>query len=73
MLKTLSPVKPLPMAIVLASGLLSGQALAQLEEVVVTAQKKVESLQDTPLSVVAFSESVIHAHPVNSVTTGVVL
>jgi len=59
MLKTLSPVKPLPMAIVLASGLLSAQALAQLEEVVVTAQKRVESLQDTPLSVVAFSESVL--------------
>ncbi len=34
-------------------------ALAQLEEVVVTAQKKSESLQDAPLAVTAFSEDML--------------
>lgn len=51
--------KPLSLAILLASGLAAGNAAAQLEEVIVTAQKKTESLQDTPLSVVAFGETAL--------------
>jgi len=52
--KKLPTPKILPLAILLAStGLTSGAVFAQLEEVVVTAQKRVESLQDTPLSIVA--------------------
>ena len=36
-------------------------AYAQLEEIVVTAQKRTESLQDTPISMAAFDESLIES------------
>jgi iron complex outermembrane receptor protein len=39
-----------------------------LEEVVVTARKRTESLQDTPLSVSVFSESEIFARAIDSIT-----
>lgn len=65
---SIKPFAPstLSLAIVLASSLVSGAALAQLEEVVVTAQKRVESLQDTPLSIVAFSESMLENQGIDS-------
>jgi iron complex outermembrane receptor protein len=39
--------------------LISGPALAQLEEVVVTARAREESLQDVPASITAFTEKEI--------------
>ncbi len=51
---------PLAAAIALAMGTAAPATLAQqLEEVIVTAQKRVESIQDAPLSVAAFSESML--------------
>ncbi len=54
------PKRQLPLALVLLSQIVTGQALAQdrkpvLEEVMVTAQKRQESLQDVPISVVAIT------------------
>ncbi len=51
--------KHLPMAVLLASGLAAGPAHAQLEEVIVTAQKREQSLQDTPISISAFNPELI--------------
>ncbi|GAB3281450.1 TonB-dependent receptor [Parahaliea aestuarii] len=49
-------------AVGLAAGLLSTAALAQgLEEVIVTAQKRSESLQDTPISINAFNSEAIES------------
>ena len=53
--------KVLPFSVLLASGLASSQVLAQLEEVIVTAQKRVASLQDTPIAISAFDSSQIEA------------
>ncbi|HEY6132313.1 MAG TPA: TonB-dependent receptor, partial [Halioglobus sp.] len=48
--------KNLSLAVLVASGLLANGAMAQqLEEVIVTAQKRVESLQDTPIAISAFN------------------
>ncbi|QFU77461.1 TonB-dependent receptor [Halioglobus maricola] len=47
-----TPVR-LAAAITLASAVAAPTAFAQLEEVIVTAQKRVESLQDVPLSITA--------------------
>ena len=50
-------------ALLLAAGiafsLLSGQAQAQLEEVIVTAQKREENVQSIPIAVTALSEATI--------------
>ena len=46
--------KQLPAAILLASGLATSNAFAQLEEVLVTAQKRTESLQDIPVAISAY-------------------
>lgn len=46
--------KSLPLAVLLASGLAAGNAMAQLEETLVTAQKRTESLQDIPVSIYAY-------------------
>ena len=66
-------MRPLVIAITLAGGLLvTGEALAQdpaprgasaamLEEVIVTARKREEGMQDVPLSVTAFNSSQIDA------------
>ncbi len=67
---SIKPFAPntLSLAIFLASSVMSGAAFSQLEEVVVTAQKRVESLQDTPLSIVAFSESMLENQGIESLT-----
>ena len=46
----------LPLAFVLN---VNAQSLSMLEEVVVTAQKKEENLQDTPIAITAITESTI--------------
>ncbi len=51
--------KNLPLAVLLASGLAASHAMAQLEEVIVTAQKRVASLQDTPIAISAFNAEAI--------------
>ena len=48
--------KLLPLAVAVAAAQATTVNAQQLEEVIVTAQKRVESLQDTPLSVVAYSD-----------------
>ena len=49
------------LAVMLASGLTANSALAQLEEVIVTAQKRAESLQDTPIAISAYNSEAIEA------------
>jgi iron complex outermembrane recepter protein len=53
--------KVLPLTVVLASSLAASNAIAQLEEVIVTAQKRVASLQDTPIAISAFTSENIEA------------
>jgi iron complex outermembrane receptor protein len=53
--------KTLPLAVLLASGLLVQNASAQLEEVLVTAQKRSESLQDIPIAISAFNAEAIES------------
>ena len=48
--------------------LLSGQATAQIEEIVVTAEMRETSLQDTPLSITALSADSINAFNATDVT-----
>jgi iron complex outermembrane recepter protein len=60
--------KLLSISVMLASGLAAGSAVAQLEEVVVTAQKRVESLQDTPLSVAAYSETMLENQGISTLS-----
>jgi len=47
--------KPLVLGLLLATGLGTGNAVAQLEEVIVTAQKRTESLQDIPIAIAAYN------------------
>jgi iron complex outermembrane receptor protein len=47
------------LASVVTSGIAAASAAPMLEEVVVTAQKREESLQETPISIVAFSQKTI--------------
>jgi iron complex outermembrane receptor protein len=59
------------LASAVAIALLGSSALAQaqqlvLEEVIVTAQKRVESLQDVPISITAVSGERIDTHPVHA-------
>ena len=53
--------KNLPLAVLLASGLAAGNSWAQLEEVIVTAQMRTESLQDIPVSIQAFDSGSIES------------
>ncbi len=53
--------KTLPAAVLIASGLAAGNAAAQLEEVIVTAQKRTESIQDTPISITAYNAETIES------------
>jgi iron complex outermembrane receptor protein len=53
--------KRLPLAVFLASGLAASNAMAQLEEVIVTAQKRAASLQDTPIAISAYNAGDIQA------------
>jgi iron complex outermembrane receptor protein len=48
-------------ALALATGAARAQQTAQLEEIVVTARKQAERLQDIPLTVTAFSEATIES------------
>ncbi len=63
----LSPRKQLSAAVLLASGLAAGNAVAQLEEVIVTAQKREQSLQDTPIAITAFDQAAIEAQRITNV------
>ena len=47
------------------SGIISAQSQATVEEIVVTARKKSESLQDVPLSVSALRESDLEDKGIN--------
>lgn len=58
--------KALPLAIGISASLSGTLAQAQLEEVVITAQKKAESLQDAPLSVAAFGSEALEAQGINN-------
>lgn len=65
--------KTLPMAIMLASSLTAPMVMAQssgptLEEVMVTAQKREQSLQDIPIAVTAFDQSAIEKQRIMNVT-----
>jgi iron complex outermembrane receptor protein len=53
--------KTLPAAVLIASGLAAGNAAAQLEEVIVTAQKRTESIQDTPIAISAYNAEAIES------------
>ncbi len=54
--------------VIAASSLCSGIAQAQLEEVIVTAQKRAQSLQDVPMSVSALSsDTMTNAAPGSSI------
>ena len=53
--------KHLSSAVLLASSLAAGNAVAQLEEVIVTAQKRTESLQDIPIAINAFDADAIES------------
>ncbi|MCB1699956.1 MAG: TonB-dependent receptor [Pseudomonadales bacterium] len=53
--------KALPLAVLMASGLAAGNAFAQLEEVIVTAQKRTQSLQDIPISIYAYDSEAIES------------
>ncbi|MEH6567576.1 MAG: TonB-dependent receptor [Halioglobus sp.] len=59
--------KSLPVAVLLASSLGAGNAVAQLEEVLVTAQKREQSLQDTPIAITAFDKAAIDARRITNV------
>ena len=55
--------RPLAIAVTLAS-LASGDVMAQLEEVIVTAQKRAESVQDVPIAITAFDEDAMKARQI---------
>lgn len=54
-------------AIAIAATLLSTPVIAQLEEIVVTAQRRSESLQEVPVSVTAISSDMLEAKQVTNV------
>jgi len=61
-LKTLARKKPLALAISTAvAAIISVNASAQLEEVIVTAQKRAESAQDVPIAITAFDAEALTA------------
>ncbi len=71
MIRTQCPFTRTHLAIaLLAAGGVAAQPVVaqQLEEVIVTAQKRVESLQEAPLSVAAFSESMLEAQGIETLT-----
>ncbi len=59
--------KSLPLAVLLASGLASNNVTAALEEVLVTAQKREQSLQDTPIAITAFDKAAIDARGISDI------
>src|SRR5690625_5343108 len=72
-MRTLPPSRPPPLAVatppmLLAAGL-GSQVHAQgmaLEEIIVTAQKRMETTQETPLSITAFSETAIESRGIRN-------
>ena len=54
-------------AICLAAGVAMNAGAAELEEIVVTAQKRAEDLQKVPLSIVAFSEQAIENKRISNI------
>ena len=61
-------IKPLACALVFTIGGTGSVAHAQLEEVLVTAQKRSENLQDVPVAVNAFSAELIQEAGINNTT-----
>ncbi|MFK8048756.1 MAG: TonB-dependent receptor [Halioglobus sp.] len=59
--------KSLPLAVLLASGLAATNTAAQLEEVLVTAQKREQSLQDTPIAITAFDKAAIDTRGISDI------
>jgi iron complex outermembrane receptor protein len=59
--------KSLVTSVMLASSLMAGSAYAEIEEVIVTAQKREQSLQDTPIAITAFDKSAIDARGISTV------
>ena len=59
--------RPLVCAVVAAT-LASVEASAQLEEVIVTAQKRAESVQDVPIAITAFDEAAMQARQIVGVS-----
>ena len=55
--------RSLAMALVIA-GLASSGAYGQLEEVIVTAQKRAESVQDVPIAITAFDAAAMEARQI---------
>ena len=54
---------------VVATGLLfPAVGLAQIEEIVVTAQKREENLQDTPIAITAFTEQSLEGRMINDIS-----
>lgn len=66
-MKQLFTRKSLATSVMLASGLLAGNTYAQLEEVIVTAQKRAQDLQDTPIAITAFDSAAIDAQRITNV------
>ncbi len=60
--------KTLPLAVAFVAASQTMLASAQLEEVIVTAQKRVESLQDTPLSITAYSADMLENQRIQNLT-----
>lgn len=59
--------KNLATSVMLASGLVASNVYAQLEEVIVTAQKREQSLQDIPIAITAFDKNAIDARGISTV------
>ena len=59
--------KSLATSVMLASSLVAGNTHAQIEEVIVTAQKREQSLQDTPIAITAFDKNAIDARGISTV------
>jgi iron complex outermembrane receptor protein len=66
-MKTMFARKSLATSVMLASSLLAGNVHAQIEEVIVTAQKREQSLQDTPIAITAFDRDAIDARGISTV------
>lgn len=73
-MKAFSPRSPLALAVALAAGVPFNPVIAQnsqataLEEVVVTARRRSENLQDVPVSVSAFSDATLAIHGISDIT-----
>ena len=68
MIRQLKP-KSLSLAVMIASGIAAPTALSEvvLEEVVVTAQKREQSLQDTPIALTAFDSKALENYGIKNV------